>query len=40
MFRKDEEPQKSWSNFKSDKCAVMQRDILESADKLLKLADI
>ncbi|HOV25072.1 MAG TPA: RsmB/NOP family class I SAM-dependent RNA methyltransferase [Pseudobacteroides sp.] len=36
MFRKDEEAQKSWSNFKSDKCAVMQRDILESADKLLK----
>ncbi|KNY26625.1 RsmF rRNA methyltransferase first C-terminal domain-containing protein [Pseudobacteroides cellulosolvens] len=36
MFRKDEEAQRSWSNFKSDKCAVMQRDILESADKLLK----
>jgi len=36
MFRKDEEAQKSWSNFKSDKCAVMQRDILESVDKLLK----
>jgi NOL1/NOP2/sun family putative RNA methylase len=36
MFRKDEEAQRSWSNFKSDKCVVMQKDILESADKLLK----
>ncbi|HEY9061166.1 MAG TPA: RsmB/NOP family class I SAM-dependent RNA methyltransferase [Pseudobacteroides sp.] len=36
MFRKDEEAQRSWSNFKSDKCVLMQRDILESADKLLK----
>lgn len=36
MFRKDEEAARSWENFKCERCAGMQRDILQSVDKMLK----
>lgn len=36
MFRKDEDAARSWENFKCEKCAGMQRDILEYVDKMLK----
>jgi len=36
MFRKDEDAARSWMNFKCEKCASMQRDILESVDEMLK----
>lgn len=36
MFRKDEEAARSWENFKCEKCAGMQRDILKSVDRMLK----
>jgi len=36
MFRKDEDAAKSWGKFKCDKCCAMQREILESADVMLK----
>lgn len=36
MFRKDEDAARSWMNFKCEKCANMQRDILESVDAMLK----
>lgn len=36
MFRKDEDAARSWENYKCEKCAGMQRDILESVDKMLK----
>jgi len=40
MFRKDEDAAKSWGKFKCDKCCAMQREILESADVMLKPGDI
>jgi len=36
MFRKDEDAVRSWEKFKCDTCALMQHDILTSADKMLK----
>ncbi|MCX8130539.1 MAG: RsmB/NOP family class I SAM-dependent RNA methyltransferase [Clostridia bacterium] len=36
MFRKDEEAARSWKNFKCEKCAGMQWEILQYADKMLK----
>lgn len=36
MFRKDEDAAKSWENFKCEKCAGMQKDILKSVDRMLK----
>ena len=36
MFRKDEDAARSWENFKCDRCAGMQREILQEADKMLK----
>lgn len=36
MFRKDEDAARSWMNFKCEKCASMQREILESVDEMLK----
>lgn len=36
MFRKDEDAARSWENFKCEKCAGMQRDILDHVDKMLK----
>lgn len=35
MFRKDEDMVKSWENHSVEKCVLMQRDILETAAKLL-----
>ncbi len=35
MFRKDEEAARSWANFKCEKCAGMQWDILKHVDKML-----
>ena len=35
MFRKDEEMAGSWETFSASKCAVMQRDILQSASRML-----
>lgn len=36
MFRKDEEAAKSWENFKCEKCAGMQWEILQYVDRMLK----
>ncbi len=36
MFRKDEDAARSWGNFKCEKCAGMQWDILKEVDKMLK----
>ncbi len=36
MFRKDEDAVRSWENFKCEKCAKMQEDILTSAEKMLR----
>lgn len=36
MFRKDEEAARSWENFKCEKCAGMQWDILQNVDRMLK----
>ena len=36
MFRRDEEAVRDWSPAHSDACAVRQRKILESADRMLK----
>ncbi|HOJ09220.1 MAG TPA: RsmB/NOP family class I SAM-dependent RNA methyltransferase [Clostridiales bacterium] len=36
MFRKDENAIKSWGKYKCDNCAVIQKDILEYADVMLK----
>ncbi len=36
MFRKDEDAAKSWENFKCEKCAGMQKDILQNVDIMLK----
>jgi len=36
MFRKDEEAIRSWERFKCDRCAGMQRDILDYVDRMLK----
>ena len=36
MFRKDGEAVRSWGNFKSEQCTVLQHAILEAAHKLLK----
>ncbi|MCX7842714.1 MAG: RsmB/NOP family class I SAM-dependent RNA methyltransferase [Clostridia bacterium] len=36
MFRKDEEAARSWESFKCEKCCQMQRNILQSVDKMLK----
>ncbi len=36
MFRKDEDAAKSWENFKCEKCASMQREILKHVDTMLK----
>ncbi|NEU59804.1 RsmB/NOP family class I SAM-dependent RNA methyltransferase [Paenibacillus sp. ALJ109b] len=35
MFRKDEDMVKSWENHSVEKCVLMQRDILDTAAKLL-----
>jgi len=35
MFRKDEDMVKSWENHSVEKCVLMQRDILETAARLL-----
>ncbi|CAI6027510.1 Ribosomal RNA small subunit methyltransferase F [Paenibacillus sp. JJ-100] len=35
MFRKDEDMVKSWEHHSVDKCVIMQRDILETAARLL-----
>lgn len=36
MFRKDEDAARSWESFKCEVCAGMQKDILQSVDRLLK----
>ncbi|NSW89221.1 MAG: RsmF rRNA methyltransferase first C-terminal domain-containing protein [Firmicutes bacterium] len=36
MFRKDENAVKSWGKYKCEDCFDIQKDILESADKMLK----
>lgn len=36
MFRKDEDAARSWESYKCEKCAGMQREILESVDTMLK----
>ncbi|HHW30394.1 MAG TPA: NOL1/NOP2/sun family putative RNA methylase [Clostridiaceae bacterium] len=36
MFRKDESAARSWEKYKSSKCAAIQREILESADIMLR----
>ncbi len=36
MFRKDEEAARSWEKFKCEKCSAMQKDILQSVDRMLK----
>lgn len=36
MFRKDEEAVRSWEKYKCEKCSLMQRDILQNVDKMLK----
>lgn len=36
MFRKDEDAARSWKSFKSETCSVVQKSILDSADRMLK----
>lgn len=36
MFRKDEDAARSWEKYKCEKCAGMQRDILQNVDRMLK----
>lgn len=40
MFRKDEEAVSQWENYKKERCRKMQDEILENADKMLKMGGI